>query len=352
MRGWLAIAALAGLFAESPCAGAEPVFATVATTLETRDEHIRQFAFDGDAATFFASKGNVSASDHFTLALETAAEVKSIAVVTGTSGEPSADRLDAGVIEVARDGRNFVEVGRFRDGKAAATQPLGRIRAVRVRPTASQDHPMAIREITIASDPPVEIFRFPVEFAVDCSDAPEMTEWAQKAALLCELWYSRINRALPSDGYKPVSRIRMKITNTYDGVAGAAGDEIIGSAKYFKEHPGDLGAMIHETTHIVQRYPGHHDPGWLVEGIADYVRFFLFEPGKIGRVDARSARFNGSYRTSAAFLAYVANRYDRSVIAKLNAALREEKYREEMFKELTGKTVVELDREWRQTLKR
>jgi hypothetical protein len=43
--------------------------------------------------------------------------------------------------------------------------------------------------------------------------------------------------------------------------------------------PDDFRAMlIHELTHVVQHYPhGQADAGWLVEGIADYIRHKYFE---------------------------------------------------------------------------
>jgi hypothetical protein len=179
-----------------------------------------------------------------------------------------------------------------------------------------------------------------------------MKDWAEKAAQLCERWYPRINEVLASDGFKPRHHITMKITPTYDGVAAAGGGNIIGSTKYFKEHADDVGAMIHETTHIVQNYRGRGNPGWLVEGVADYFRFFIFEPGKIGPINARRARYNDSYRTTAAFLAFVTDKYDKTLVTRLNAAMRSGKFKVELFKELTGKTVQELDTEWRQTLKR
>jgi hypothetical protein len=179
-----------------------------------------------------------------------------------------------------------------------------------------------------------------------------MREWAEKAARLCERWYPRINEALPSNGYKPAHHIKMKITNTYDGVAAASGEEITGSTRYFKDHADDVGALIHETTHVVQNYKSRGNPGWLVEGVADYVRFFVYEPGKIGPINARQARFDASYRTTAAFLAYVVHRYDKSLVSRLNTVMRDGKFKVEIFKELTGKTVLELDKEWRQTLRR
>jgi hypothetical protein len=133
-------------------------------------------------------------------------------------------------------------------------------------------------------------------------------------------------------------------------VAAAGGGRIVGSVKYFKDHPNDMGAMVHETSHIVQRYRSRNNPGWLVEGVSDYVRFFKFEPGKLGRIDPKRAHYDGSYRTTAAFLAYVTDKYDKHLVQKLNAMMREGKYTKDAFKQLTGKTETELDEEWRATL--
>jgi hypothetical protein len=144
----------------------------------------------------------------------------------------------------------------------------------------------------------------------------------------------------------------MRITKSYRGVAMAGGSRITGSTRYFKAHPEDVGAMIHETTHIVQRYRSRSNPSWLVEGLADYIRNFIFEPGKLGRLNPERSHYNDSYRTTAVFLAYVTDQYDRNLISKLNTLMREGRYREDVFKEFTGKTVQELGEEWRETLKR
>jgi hypothetical protein len=108
--------------------------------------------------------------------------------------------------------------------------------------------------------------------------------------------------------------------------------------------------MIHETVHCVQDYRTRGS-GWLVEGIADYIRFFKFEPGKIGRI-AKDPHFNGSYRTTAAFLNFVSTQYDADLVKKINKAMREGEYREEIWRTLTKKTLKELDEEWRASMKK
>jgi hypothetical protein len=177
-----------------------------------------------------------------------------------------------------------------------------------------------------------------------------MKEWAEKAARICERQYPLICADLPSDGFKPRTEIRMTLSKDYNGVAATGGGRITGSVKYFKAHPDDFGAMVHETVHVVQSYGYRGNPGWLVEGVADYERFFKYEPGKIGPLNPRRARYDGSYRVTAAFLAYLTEKHDKEIVRKLNAAMRAGKYKEELFQEITGKPLKELDEEWRAAL--
>jgi hypothetical protein len=179
-----------------------------------------------------------------------------------------------------------------------------------------------------------------------------MKDWIDKVTRVCERQYQMINEELKSDGFKPRQRVTMTLKKDYKGVAATSGSSITGSVRYFKAHPEDIGAMVHETVHVVQNYRGRDNPGWLVEGIADYIRFFKYEPGKIGRIKSDHTRYDGSYRQSAAFLAYVTDKYDKELVRKINALLREGKYKEEVFKKLTGKTVQELGEEWKASLRR
>ncbi len=180
-----------------------------------------------------------------------------------------------------------------------------------------------------------------------------MKEWADRAARICERQYPMINEELKSDGFRPTRLVRMTMKKDHkQNVAEVRGDRITGSVKWFTEHPDDVGAMVHETVHVVQGYRLPGNPGWLVEGIADYIRFFKYEPGKLGPIDKKRAHYDGSYRVTAAFLAYLTEKYDKQLVRKLNKMMREGEYKEEAFKIGTGKTLAELDKEWRATLGR
>ncbi|AMV26308.1 basic secretory protein [Gemmata sp. SH-PL17] len=333
-----------------PAPAPRPVVqAAIESSLPTAGGRIRQFAFDADPATYFASDRNPTKTDHLTLTFDRPVTLKSVAVVTG---RPNGDDvLTDGVLEVSADGIAFESAANFEKGKATAD--VGRsVKAVRVRPTADLKAPLVVREFTINTEPRVVTFRYPVEFTLDVTDAPEMREWAEKVVRVCERQYPMICDLLASEGVRPPTQIRMTFRASYNGVAEAGGGRITGSVKYFKSHPEDVGAMVHETAHCVQNYRARGLPGWLVEGIADYVRFWKFEPGTAGRLNPERAKFDASYRTSAAFLAFVADKYDSQLVTKLNALMREGKYNVGAWKTLTGKTVEELNQEWRQSLVR
>jgi basic secretory peptidase family protein len=344
--------ALLFLFVPLPVLAADPprkpVAAVVESSLKTAGGNIRQFALDGDPETYFASDGNPGKDDHFTVRFDEPVAVKSVAVATGRP--KGGDELTVGRLEASADGKAFAGVAPFADGRATGAPP-GKVQAIRIRP-GELDHPLVIREIKVESDPPVATFRYPVEFTVDVSDAPEMKEWADKAARVCERQYPMINDELKSDGYKPPTQVTMTLKKDYRGVAATGGSRIVGSVKYFHDHPGDIGAMVHETVHVVQHYRSRSNPGWLVEGVADYVRFFKYEPGKIGRINPDRARYDGAYRQTAAFLNYVTEKYDRDLVRKLNAAMRRGEYKEDLWTELTKKTAKELGEEWKAALKK
>jgi hypothetical protein len=79
-----------------------------------------------------------------------------------------------------------------------------------------------------------------------------------------------------------------------------------------------------------------------VEGIADYVRFFKYEPEtKIGPFGA-NASYRQGYRTTAKFLDWIEKTHDKDMVVKLNQALRKSEYKEEMFKDATGESLDDL----------
>lgn len=111
---------------------------------------------------------------------------------------------------------------------------------------------------------------------------------------------------------------------------------------------------MHELTHVVQAYSKDtgYDTGWLTEGLADYVRWFNFEPinKRPHPRQSRHPKATGSYQTTAAFLAYTQGKYDKNLARELNEAMYDGTYTPDIWKKLTGKTLDELNDEWVATL--
>jgi hypothetical protein len=176
---------------------------------------------------------------------------------------------------------------------------------------------------------------------VDCSEAPEMLDFANKAARLVEDVYPRIQNKLDPSYMISSLILKFKKDQTYPGLV--VGFTINLSSQWFLQHPDDLGAVVHETTHVAQAY-GPSQPSWLVEGIADYMRFWLGYQNSWSypHCDAHTPHYLNGYSCAAAFLQYVERVYDKDIVPKVHIAMRSNKYNDLLFKELTGKIIQEL----------
>lgn len=198
-------------------------------------------------------------------------------------------------------------------------------------------------------------------FTIDLSQAPELESWVRQRLLPIVLeWYPKLAELLPVEGVTPPEQVRI-VFRPGRGVAAASGTRITANSRWIdREREGEAaGAIIHELVHVLQQYgrrpPGSAPPpGWLVEGIADYVRWFVYEPESHGadlvwlrRQGNLQLRHDASYRISANFLDWVSRRYDRELVRHLNAALRLGRYEEALWEQRTGKTLQELAETWR-----
>jgi hypothetical protein len=187
---------------------------------------------------------------------------------------------------------------------------------------------------------------------IDVTDAPQTKEWAEKAKALVEAWYPTVTSLLATDKYEPPKEIKLTFKKEISAPAWANGGEITINGKWVTEHPDDLGMVIHELTHIVQAYRWNRTPGWLTEGIADYVRWWRYEPeAPRPKVDPVKASYKDAYRTTAAFLAWTSRKYDMRLVPTLDRAIRERRDPLPEFTRLTGKDVDALWAEYVATLK-
>jgi hypothetical protein len=192
-----------------------------------------------------------------------------------------------------------------------------------------------------------------LRLAVDYTLAPELETWIKENVLpVCTNEYSKVCQVL---GVKPKGQriLCMRLKTDMGGVPASAGGGTINlNAQWAgKNRHEAVGAVIHEVAHIVQSYPGGA-PGWLIEGIADYVRWFLYEPqtkgAQLTRHNIDKARYDSSYRISANFIDWVIRTYDKdgTFLIKLNTALREKQYADDFWQTMTCKSLSELNEAW------
>ena len=164
---------------------------------------------------------------------------------------------------------------------------------------------------------------------IDVSKAPECQAWADAAAKLVEDWYPKIVGILQAPRHD--ADVTLFFDPDYTGVAETGGGRIRIATAWIKKHPEDTGMVVHELTHVVQAYHHRGNPGWLVEGIADYVRFFKYEPQtKIPPPRPRNS-YRNAYRVAARFLDWAQHKYDRRLVVQLDHAMRDGTYSEDIW---------------------
>lgn len=145
-------------------------------------------------------------------------------------------------------------------------------------------------------------------------------------------------------------KVTFVIDPAYDGVAATGNDTVRFNPQWFHKHPGDIDVVTHEVMHIVQAYPNDAGPGWITEGIADYVRY---KTG-IDNVGAgwtlpeynTKQNYDNSYRITARFFEWIEEHYDHSFVKTLDAAMRSKTYTDAFCKQHSGKTFSQLWEEY------
>ncbi len=205
------------------------------------------------------------------------------------------------------------------------------------------------------------------QITIETTETPDLTEWAHRElAPVVREWYPKLVEMLPSEGYEAPRRVSITFSASMRGVAATGGTRVRCAAGWFRQNlQGEAkGAVLHELVHVVQNYGqarradpnAVRTPGWVVEGICDYIRWFLYEPQTRGaEVTARNlsrARYDASYRMTGNFLDWVTQTHAKDIVPRLNAAARAGKYSEDIWKTATGHTVQELGDRWRQELEK
>jgi len=146
-----------------------------------------------------------------------------------------------------------------------------------------------------------------------------------------------------------LTKVGFFIDTAYRAVAETGDGTSRFNPDWMKRYPQDVDVVTHEVMHIVQDYKGD-GPGWLTEGIADYVRYVYGVNNKGARwflPDYRPGQsYKDAYRVTARFLLWVEKNRYKKIVDDLDKAMRDGTYKPELWVKLTGKTVDDLWNEY------
>ncbi len=191
----------------------------------------------------------------------------------------------------------------------------------------------------------------------DTSETPDLKPWVdEKLKPVCATWYPKIVDLLPSEGFHAPETFTITFHEDMEGVAHCRGTSIHCAARWYRQQLDreGLGSIVHEMVHVVQQYGRHRgqrNPGWLVEGLADYIRWHLYEPASARRkIDPARAKYTDSYHVTGAFLAWLVETKGPEVIPRLNAAMRQGTFQPESWESIAGAGVDTLWADYVKTL--
>jgi hypothetical protein len=163
---------------------------------------------------------------------------------------------------------------------------------------------------------------------------------------LIELFFRVYPQEVMRFNRKASRKVTFVISSEWKGFAATIGTVIKFDPSWLEKNPQDIDCATHELMHVVQAYHSQANPGWLVEGIADYGREAFGINNKNAGWGLTAYRhgqlYTDAYCTTARFLVWTEKRYNKNLVKKLDEDMREGKYTDKLWVNLTGKTVDEL----------
>jgi hypothetical protein len=312
------------------------VYSTMPSLWDNRPE----LAMDGDPKTAFRSYYGMEQDDTFTVIFSRSVAAKSIVIKTGDdNGE---DRLSDADLQISEDGTTFRRVLAFKGGDLEFKRDGHALAAIRIGMNKGKAAPhLVIREITVDGTS-IHALRGPGRAFTELNGNTDLAAWAQKAERQMEAFWPDAQALLYSKGFVTPNAVNVMYESGPDvtPVAATGGGKMQVNTAWCRAHPDDTGLTVHEMAHVVQSGGA---PGWLIEAVADYIRWVRFEPQNFTfRIDPAKATPHDPYRTGAAFLGWCENHYDPRLVTKLNDAARFGRYSDALFERYCGKPIETL----------
>lgn len=158
-------------------------------------------------------------------------------------------------------------------------------------------------------------------------DRRKLDAWVEALRGKVAGWWPTLTTRLGSPGFTPTRTVTVRFIYILPKQIPAAtrGDVILvdpGELLARVRNPDTLGMIGHELVHVVQAYPKGQPP-WLVEGIADYMRYYVLLPGDPSRYfDPASVDWRTGYQPTAGLLDFV-ERAQPGAVQTINAIMRQ-----------------------------
>ena len=177
---------------------------------------------------------------------------------------------------------------------------------------------------------------------LNVTQVPHLEYWEFHAKELITLWSPRIARILDVEDYP--HNIDLTIQKSDEGIAFSDSNAITVSSHWIEKYPEDIGLIVHEAVHVVQLYP-KFEPGWITEGIADYIRWHLYEKKPLDwfPVGEDEKGYEAAYRITGGFFLWITLHKNADFMKILNTYMKKSEYKDSMFFQYTGK---DLDALW------
>jgi len=174
-------------------------------------------------------------------------------------------------------------------------------------------------------------------------DDPNLLAWADRAKELIEQWHPRLLNMIPTRDFEVPSDIALVFRKGDSGIAWTSDNRITVMSGWIGAHPDDIGLVFHELVHVVQCYKSRL-PGWITEGIADYLRWAIYEgkPQSWFPVSNKTNGYRDSYRVAAGFFLWLETDRCPGIVNRINTAARKGDYNDAIFSRLTGASLESL----------
>jgi hypothetical protein len=207
-------------------------------------------------------------------------------------------------------------------------------------PTATLSQPPIADGFTPHAPLPVGTFKTcKPTITVDSTAAPDLDVWLKtKVVPALQAWYPVLGDTVASPDYAPRCDLKIVLANNAGGIPAFAeftNGTITADITWAHQHPEDMGMYIHESTHIIESYATSSPEGWIVEGIADWMRDYIYKD-RITKAKA-DVYFIDGYSEAGFLLQHMNTKYDPQFVHKLNVASHNGTYNFDMFSQISGK---------------